>query len=70
MPFALRGTFIHAITFGAIEELHDVVFIVSARRSGGKILAIVPAEKADAKMAELGLQIVIHQIPVRPSTSS
>ena len=69
MPFALRGTFVHATAFGAIEVLQDIVCVVSGRRSGGKILAIIPAEKADAKMAELGLQIAIHQIPVRHSSS-
>ena len=68
MPFALRGTFIHATAFGTVEVLQEIVCVVSGRRSGGKILAIVPAEKADAKMAELGLQIAIHQIPVRRSS--
>ena len=68
MPFALRGTFIHATAFGTVEVLQEIVCVVSGRRSGGKILAIVPAEKADVRMAELGLQIAIHQIPVRHSS--
>ena len=63
-PFAFRGTFVHAPEFGKLQVLQDTVCIVSGRRSGGRILAIVPAAEADNKMEELGLQITVHKIPV------
>ena len=64
MPFALRGTFVHSPVFGEVAVLQDTVCIVSGKRSGGKILALVPGADADSKMEELGLQVAVHQIPV------
>ena len=64
MPFALRGTFVHCPVFGEIEVLQDTVCIVSSKRAGGKILALVPGADADSKMEELGVQVAVHQIPV------
>ena len=69
MPFALRGTFVHAPAFGTLEVLQDTVCIVSGLRSGGKILAIAPGTEADTKMQELGLQITVHKIPVSHLTA-
>ena len=64
MPIALRGTFVHSPVFGEVAILQDSVCFVSSKRSGGKLLALVPSADADSKMEELGLQVAIHQIPV------
>ncbi|CAK0782316.1 hypothetical protein CVIRNUC_005629 [Coccomyxa viridis] len=63
MSFALRGTFVHSPVFGEVQVLQDTVCIVSGKRSGGKILALIPGADADSKMEELGLQAAVHQIP-------
>ena len=65
MSFALRGTFVHAPDFGIVEVLQDTVCFVSGRRCGGRILAMCPAAEADNTMQELGLQITVHNIPVK-----
>ena len=54
----------HSPVFGEVAILQDTVCFVSGKRSGGKILALVPGTDADRKMEELGLQVAIHQIPV------
>ena len=54
----------HSTVFGEVEVLQDTVCIVSGKRSGGKILALVAGADADSKMEELGLQVAVHGIPV------
>lgn len=63
--FVLRGTFIHAPTFGELEYLEDHVCVVSSKGQGGKILSLVPASESTTVLAQHGLlESTVYKIPV------
>lgn len=62
---ALRGTFVHAPVFGLLEILEDYICVASARKDGGKIIALVPARDSASLLTRFSLELdTVYRPPV------